>query len=153
MKIFALKNLWWIPFGIAFLLLGVHSFKIADMNVDSTSILLLAVMLSSPFIATIRKIKFGDFEAEINNEEIQKIQSEAEKTLIENQEDKDERPEIYATSNAIKALASSDPVIALAKIRIELEKILVLLARFNSIEMNGFALGTLVNKLINQEIL
>jgi len=40
----------------------------------------------------------------------------------------------------------------LAKIRIELEKILGQLARFNSIQVTGFALGALVNKLTNQEV-
>jgi hypothetical protein len=152
MKIFVLKNLWWIAFGIAFVLLIDHSFKIVNLTVDTTSILLLVVMLLSPFIAAIKKIKFGDFEAEIDIDEIRKIKSETEKTLNETQEDREERPEIYATSDAIKALAESDPVIALAKIRIELEKILGQLARFNSVKVSGFALGTLVNKLTNQEI-
>lgn len=153
MKIFVLKNLWWIAFGIAFILLIDHSFKIVNLTVDTTSILLLVVMLLSPFIAAIKRIKFGDFEAEIDIEEIRKIKSETEKTLNENQEDREERPEIYATSDAIKTLAESDPVIALAKIRIELEKILGQLARFNSVKVSGFALGALVNKLTNQEII
>lgn len=152
MKIFVLKNLWWIAFGIAFVLLIDHSFKIVNLTVDTTSILLLVLMLISPFIAAIKKIKFGDFEAEIDIDEIRKIKSETEKTLHETQEDREERPEIYATSDAIKALAESDPVIALAKIRIEIEKILGQLARFNSVKVSGFALGTLVNKLTNQEI-
>jgi hypothetical protein len=100
----------------------------------------------------VKKIKFGDFEAEIDIDEIRKIKSETEKTLNESQENRDESPEIYATSDAIKALAESDPVIALAKIRIELEKLLGRLARFNSIAVKGFALGALVNQLTNQEI-
>lgn len=153
MKTFVLKNLWWISFGIAFILLLDHSFKIANLNIDSTSILLLVVMLLSPFVAAIKKIKFGDFEAEIDIDEIRKIKSETEKTLSETQEDRDERPEIYATTDAIKSLAESDPVIALAKIRIEFEKTLGQIARFNSIEIKSPALGLLVNKLANQEIL
>lgn len=152
MKIFVLKNLWWISFSSAFILLIVHSFKIANLNVDSTSILLLAVILVSPFVAAVKKIKFGDFEAEIDIEEIRKIKSEAEKSLIESQEEAEDRPEIYATSDAIKTLAESDPIIALAKIRIELEKVLGRIARFNSVKVSGFALGALVNKLTNQEI-
>lgn len=156
MKNFVLKNLWWIAFSIAFVLLVDHSFKIVNLNVDTTSILLLAVMLVSPFIAAIKKVKFGDFEAEIDIDEIRKIKSETEKTLNENKEereDREERPEIYATNDAIKALAESDPVIALAKIRIELEKVLSQLARFNSVKVSGYALGALVNKLTNQEII
>lgn len=149
---FVLKNLWWIAFGFALVLLVDHSFKIANLTVDSTSILLLVVMLISPFIAAIKKIKFGDFEAEIDIDEIRKIKSEAENTLSQNQEEREDQPEIYATSSAIKELADTDPVIALAKIRIELEKVLGQLARFNSIKISGFSLGALVNNLTNQEI-
>lgn len=152
MKAFVLRNLWWIAFGIALVLLIDHSFKIVNLTIDTISVLLLVVMLLSPFIAAIKKIKFGDFEAEIDIDEIRKIKSETEKTLNETQEDREESLEIYATSDAIKALAESDPVIALAKIRIELEKILGQLAHFNSITVKGFALGALVNQLTNQEI-
>lgn len=155
MKIFLLKNLWWISFGIALVLLADHSVKTGYLNVDSTSILLLVVMLISPFIAAIKKIKFGDFEAEIDIEEIRKIKSEAEKTLSESQEDREDVdvPEIYATSDAIRSLAGTDPVIALAKIRIELEKVLGQLSRFSSIKATGVSLGTLINKLANQEVI
>lgn len=153
MKIFLLKNLWWVSFGIALILLADHSFKTGYLNVDSTSILLLVVMLGSPFITAIKKIKFGDFEAEIDIEEIRKIKSEAEKTLSETQEDREDVPEIYATSDAIRSLAETDPVIALAKIRIELEKVLGQLSRFSSIKATGVSLGALINKLANQEVL
>jgi hypothetical protein len=153
MKIFMLKNLWWISFGIALVLLADHSFKTGYLNVDSTSILLLVVMLLSPFVAAIKKIRFGDFEAEIDIEEIRKIKSEAEKTLSETQEDRDEVPEIFATSEAIRSLAETDPVIALAKIRIELEKVLGQLSKFSSVKTSGVSLGTLINKLANQEVL
>ena len=153
MKMFVVKNLWWIVFILALLLLGIHSLKIASLNVDSTSILLLAIMLVSPFIAAVKKNKFGDFEAEIDIAEIRKIKSEVKKTLTETQENNEELHEIYATSDAIRSLAEQDPIIALAKIRIELEKVLGRLARFNSIKIKGFALGALVNQLANQEIL
>ena len=139
MKMFVVKNLWWIVFILALLLLGIHSLKIASLNVDSTSILLLAIMLVSPFIAAVKKNKFGDFEAEIDIAEIRKIKSEVKKTLTETQENNEELHEIYATSDAIRSLAEQDPIIALAKIRIELEKVLGRLARFNSIKIASSA--------------
>lgn len=148
-----LRNLWWIAFGVAFILLIDHSLKIVNLTVDTTSILLLIVMLLSPFVAAVKKIKFGEFEAEIDIDEIRKIKSETEKTLNETQETREEQAEIYSTSNTIKALAESDPVIALAKIRIELEKVLGQLARFNSITVRNLSLGIIVNKLTNQEII
>lgn len=153
MKETVLRNLWWIAFGVAFILLIDHSLKIVNLTVDTTSILLLIVMLLSPFVAAVKKIKFGEFEAEIDIDEIRKIKSETEKTLYETQETREEQAGIYSTSNTIKTLAESDPVIALAKIRIELEKVLGQLARFNSITVRNLSLGIIVNKLTNQEII
>jgi hypothetical protein len=153
MKTIILKNLWWVAFGTAFILLIDHSFKLVNVTVDTTSILLLVVMLLSPFVTAVKKIKFGDFEAEIDIAEIRKIKSEAEKTLSDSQSDQEIRPEIYEISSSIKTLAESDPVIALAKIRIELEKALGQLARYNSLETKGHALGRIINEIANQEII
>ena len=153
MKKLIIQNLWWITFGLAFILLGAHSFKVAKLSVDSTSILLLGIMLVSPFISAVKKIKYGDFEAEINPKEIQKIKSDLERNISSKREENDYRPEIYEATEAIRELAKSDPVIALAKIRIELEKVLSRLARATSIETKRFALGALVKKLSHHEII
>lgn len=153
MKIKLLQNLWWIAFAIALALLIDHSFKIINLTVDTISIFLLAIMLLSPFIAAIKKIKYGDFEAEIDIDEIKKLKSKTEKTLSEIQDDREEQPEIYVASESIRKLSESDPVIALAKVRIELEKLLGQIARFSSIEHNPSSLGGLVNKLTSHEII
>ena len=110
-------------------------------------------MLISPFIAAVKKIKFGEFEAEIDTKEIQRIKSDAQKNLDLKHTEKEQKPEIFATTESIKELAKSDSVIALAKIRIELEKVLGRLAKLTSIEVKSYALGSLVNKLSNQEII
>ena len=153
MKKLILQNLWWITFVLALILLGVHSFKVAKLSVDSTSILLLGIMLISPFISAVKKIKYGDFEAEIDPKEIQKIKSDLEKDIDSKRVENESRPEIYKSTDAIRELGESDPVIALAKIRIELEKVLSRLARVTSIETKRFALGALVRKLSNHEII
>lgn len=153
MKKIILKNLWWVTFFLAIILLGFHSFNIAIINVDSTSILLLIIILISPFIVAVRKIKYGDFEAEIDPQEIKKIKEGLEKTVEFKRDEDDTLPEIYKATNAIRDLAESDPVIALAKIRIELEKVLARLARITSIETQKISLGALVNKLSNHEII
>lgn len=153
MKKFILQNLWWVTFLIAIALLGAHSFQLAKLSVDSTSILLLIIILISPFITSIKKIKYGDFEAEIDPKEIQKIKFEAEKHIEPQLEDNELRPEIYTATDVIRELAASDPVIALAKIRIELEKVLTRLSRVTSIENKRYSLGALVHKLITHEII
>ncbi len=153
MKRIILKNLWWVTFTLALILLGIHSFNIASISVDSTSILLLIIILISPFIVAVKKIKYGDFEAEINPQEIKKIKEEHEKTVDSTRDEDDILPEIYKATDAIRDLAESDPVIALAKIRIELEKVLTRLARITSVETQRTSLGALVNKLSNHEII
>ena len=153
MKLFLIKNLWWLTFLIALMLLVSHSLKLATLSVDATSILLLIIMLISPFVSAIKKIKYGDFEAEIDPKEIQRIKSEAEKNIDFSLQDDNEKLEINKTTNTIKEIAESDSVLALAKIRIEIEKILTLIARASSIEIDRITLGALVNKLSNQEII
>ncbi len=147
------QNLWWVSFVIAFLLLIIHSFNVESINVDSTSILLLIVMLISPFILAIKKIKYGDFEAEIDSQEVQKIKDNVEKNIDTRRDDDEVRPEIYMATDAIRALAKSDPAIALAKVRIELEKVLTRLARMTLIEIEKLSLGTIVQKLSSHEII
>jgi len=146
------QNLWWVSFIIAFILLVIHSFNVKSINVDSTSILLLIIMLISPFILAIKKIKYGDFEAEIDSHEVQKIKDNVEKN-IDSRRDNEVRPEIYMATDAIRVLAESDPAIALAKVRIELEKVLTRLARMTLIGTEKLQLGSIVQKLSNHEII
>jgi hypothetical protein len=153
MKKVILQNLWWVTFLLAIALLATHTFNLTKISVDSTSILLLIIILISPFIASVRKIKYGDFEAEIDPKEVQKIKAEAEKSAELKEPDDEGRPEIYAATESIRDLASSDPVIALAKVRIELEKVLNRLARIAGIEVKRTSLGMLVKTLSNHEII
>jgi len=147
------QNIWWASFLLAILLLIIHTFALMKISVDSTSILLLIIILISPFINSIRRIKYGDFEAEIDPKEIQKIKKEAD-GIIESSNQEDEiRPEIYATTKSINDLASSDPIIALAKLRIELEKTINKLATISGVKLKGPALSTLVRNLSNHGVI
>ncbi|HHL2709621.1 TPA: hypothetical protein ACQ39K_001114 [Yersinia enterocolitica] len=152
MKKIILNNLWWVTFILSAFLLSMHTFKFMKVNIDSTSILLLLIILISPFIASVRK-KYGDFEAEIDPKEIQKIKAEAEKNVEFKESDNEMGSEIYATTESIRELASSDPVIDLAKVRIELEKVLNRLAKIAEIEVKKLGLGMLVKTLSNHEII
>lgn len=153
MKKAILQNLWWVTFVLAITLLGIHTFNFSSISVDSTSILLLIITLISPFIVSIRKIKYGDFEAEIDPEEVQKIKADADKNTNLSEDTDDRKPDIFVATESIRDLASSDPIIALAKIRIELEKILNKLTRVAGVEVKGIALGMLVKTLSNHEII
>jgi hypothetical protein len=122
MKKFLVTNLWWITLAVALILLIAHTISYTPVKVDHISVILLLVIFLSPFISAIKKIKIGDFEAEIDPTEVQKIRDEVSKVV---DTDKAEQlPEIENTIKNIKALVESDPVLALAKLRMELERIL-----------------------------
>lgn len=118
---FVVKHLWWVVLTGALALLVVHSIGVTAVIVDNTSLVLLLIILASPFIAAIRKIKIGEFEAEIQPDEVKRVTQKAEEALPRQllQEDLDGRTSDAAL--AILDLVQSDPVVALAKLRIEVE--------------------------------
>jgi hypothetical protein len=115
------NHLWWLVLVVAVAMLVAHSFGMQRIIVDNTSLVLLVLVLLSPFVAAIKKIKIGEFEAEIEPEEVKRVAQQAEHSLPEPSPDATLSPEVGATAAAIKALSETDPVIALAKLRIELE--------------------------------
>lgn len=129
MKQFVIRNLWWLTLILALLMLIAHTLGFDSLKIDSTSIILLLVILLSPFLSGIRKIRFGEFEAEIDPKEIQKIKDEVSAYLPEAIQSKDQVPEVHNEISSIMQLVESDAVIALAKLRIELEKALKKLYR------------------------
>lgn len=66
LKRFIIKNIWMIVLFISIIFLVIHTFNLFSLNVNSTSIVLLILILISPFITSIKKLKY-----EINSEEIQ----------------------------------------------------------------------------------
>jgi hypothetical protein len=117
----AIKHLWWIIAIIGFALLVCHSFQLANVTVDSTSIILVIIILLSPFVAAIKKIKIGEFEAEIDSAEVKKITQEVTSSLPETPVDAPPPPDHSTAIQTIKGLAKTDRVLALAKLRIEIE--------------------------------
>lgn len=151
-----IRTLWWITSFIAFAMLIVHSLPCKKITVDNTSIILLLIIFLSPFIPAVKKIKLGDFEAEIDSKEIQRIKEDVETKLPETEQPQEKTPEIENTVSSIVELVDSDPVIALAKLRIELEKIITKLYRRTqkkSEHKRPFSLGKMVYQLANQELL
>lgn len=122
MKRFLINNLWWVTFILAVILLASHSLSLDKLKVDNTTIVLLLVLLVSPFVSAIKKIKFGEFEAEIDPKEVRRVKEEVEARIAEEEIREPPSPAIRVTE-AIAALAEHDPVLALAKLRIEIEKV------------------------------
>jgi hypothetical protein len=115
------NHLWWLVLIVAVVMLVAHGFGVRRFVVDNTSLVLLILVLLSPFVAAIKKIKIGEFEAEIEPEEVRRAARQAEKAVPEPSLNDTSEPESRAKGAAIRTLAETDPVVALAKLRIEIE--------------------------------
>ena len=71
----------WIVFAIAFILLVSHLLSWDRITIDITTLILLAILLICPFVEQIRKIRVGEFEAEIEPSEVKKVELEADRRL------------------------------------------------------------------------
>jgi hypothetical protein len=86
---------------------------------------LVGFILLCPWLAVLKRIKIGDFEAEIDPAEVKRLTADISKALPELQQEATPSPLGASTSvDALRQLAGSDPVMALAKLRIELERTL-----------------------------
>lgn len=155
MKRFIVNHVWWMTLVLGLGMLVAHTFSFDRVKVDNTSIILLLVILLSPFISAITRIKYGDFEAEIDPKEVQKIKNEVSAQAI-NANEPTQNSEIEETINSISALVESDPILALAKLRIELEKALNRLFRMAHKEdksKRAVSPMQLIHRLSSEEIL
>lgn len=89
--------------------------------VDNTTLILLVIILASPFVAAVRKVKFGEFEADIQSDEVNQVAKRTKEALPTDASSKVLIQEPSDTATAIIELVETDPVVALAKLRIELE--------------------------------
>lgn len=155
MKKLIFPHAWWLTLVIGLAMLIAHTFSFKLVKVDNISIILLLVILLSPFISAITKIKYGDFEAEIDPKEVQKIRSDVS-AQVSTTDSPTQNPEIELTVTTIIKLVESDPILALAKLRIELEKVLNRLYRITHEDVPSkkyVPLGQIVQTLTNEEII
>lgn len=140
----------------ALAMLLCHGLGVRQIVVDNTSLILLGVMLLRPFVASIKKVKIGEFEAEIQPDEVSRVARQAERSLPINPPGDVPLRETDEAATAIRNLAESDPVVALAKLRIEIE------TRLRRIENRidpaatkrnrPMALASIIRKLASQEV-
>ena len=132
------------------ILIVIHGLSDNFFRVDSTTVLLILILILLPFIPFIKKIKFGNFEAEITTDEIRKMEKKVE-MIPEKKQKKlsSEKPDI------LKDLVESDPSLALAKARIEIEKRIRSLAQIyvkDKLKMK-FNLIEIVMSLFEKEVI
>lgn len=160
MRKFLVANIWWLTLILSTLLLAAHITSFGGLNIDSTALALLAIILLSPFASAIRRIKIGEFEAEIAPKEVAKIREEVAEIELKSSATPgvEERPPlIYRTLDHIKGLAESEPVLALVQLRIEIERVVNRLARRISQDRRASnracSLGYQLNNLSKSRIL
>ena len=139
-------------------MLVAHVIKLRFVVIDNTTLLLLVVILVSPFVAAIRKIKIGDFEAEIEAGEVKEVARLAEQSLPARAPQETLALGLEEQlGSEIRDLADADPVLALAKLRIELEtRLRKLYSRVkpdSSTQKRPANLGFIVRELMSRETL
>lgn len=144
-----LKKVWlpravpWVVVVLALALLVAHSLKWDRVQVDGVTLGLLGALLVTSSWDRIRKLKLGEFEAEIAPEEVARVRAEvtAQVGAAETPADENESRDLVATLRR-------DPTLGLAAIRIELERFLRSLHRVNlGPSRRSFGAGTLTNEL------
>jgi hypothetical protein len=147
------KNIGWFVLSIAIILLIINLFGLFNIQVNTTTVLLLIIILISPFINQITKIKFGDFEAEISPSEIDKVRKEIESNGIKKIR---KVGKSQSLEEDLMDLSEKDNILALAKLRMELEKVLRKLC-FKTLpqkqKFNRAGIAQMINALVNAEIL
>lgn len=93
----------------------MHGFGLRPIVVDNTSLVLLVVILASLFVVAIKKLKVGEFEAEIEPEEVRRVAEEVQRSLPNAPTDAAVASRVVAVGSAIKSLAERDPILALPR--------------------------------------
>lgn len=119
-KTFLSEKIVGVIFIFNLIILLLHLFKVPFVLIDNTTILLMLLVLITPFAAHIKKIKWGDFEAELLTRDIEKLEQQAEK-IEDTEEGSDVSVKTGTIAKELHDLAIKDRVLALAKLRIEIE--------------------------------
>jgi len=138
----------WIVVALAFLALLAHVSKVTWLQVDGVTLAILGLLLAVPLVEYVRKIRIGEFEAEIAPHEIREArQRVTDEIALARDTDED--------AEGVLALAESDPQLALAKLRIKLEEALRALASSTIGEDRArrMGIGRLADELVRRSVL
>ena len=147
----------WLAFLTGVILIIVHGFWSDIFVVDVLTVLILFV-ISIPFVAQfLRKAKFPGAEFEFK-EEIRETEKLVQRSVEEAQRSRSEGKKFVPFEtfklSSVKELLNSDPVLALAALRIEIERKLRLLANSLDLRVNdNRSLSALTASIRRQELL
>lgn len=143
-------------FTITFTLLIINLFSIGNLTINNNTLILLIVLIIIPLLPNIKKIKLGDFEAERFSNDVEQFDIQAEKVKNDHSEIAEESNEIIsrkALNEEISQLLNNDHVIALAKLRIELERIINNLYIVNVPFVTEFSLMKKIRTLQQKQVI
>lgn len=135
---------------VATTLLIAHVLGVEAWRVDWITLALLGIILAIPFLDLVRKVKWGDFEAEIGRHEVARVQSSLANDLPERSTEQRD----YV--RRLLKLVEDDPRLALARIRMDIEESLKRLHSATqgvSHDKRGVSLTRMVNQLANAEVI
>lgn len=134
----------------AALLLVLHTIGIDGLEIDTTSLGLLALLLLVPLAPNIRRLSAAGVEAEIGQAEARQLQAAASELPLSDQE-----TTRTPVDPAIEELIERDPPLGLAKLRIELETELRRLSEQHAPETKprNLSLGAMSAELQKRDLL
>lgn len=138
-----------VSVGTAILLI-LHTIGIDGIEIDTTSLGLLALLLLVPLAPNIRRLSAAGVEAEIGQAEARQLQAAASELPLPEQETIED-----STDPEIQNLIERDPPLGLAKLRIELESELRRLCVQHAPEANPrtLSLGAMTAELRKRALL
>ncbi len=117
-----------------------------DIKMDAITAFLLVVALLPWLIPLIRSLEFpGGWKVEF--QELEKVKNKAEKAGLLSSKKK------RTVSYSFESVLDKDPNLALAGLRIEIEKRLVQIAKLNSLDVTRASVGQLLRLLDQKQIL
>jgi hypothetical protein len=103
---------------VILLLLVLHTLKLHGVDIDTTSLGLVALLLLAPLAPYVRRLSAAGVEAEIGPQEARELRASAAELPAPAQL----TPEVAAEAPTIQELIDRDPPLGLANLRIELER-------------------------------
>lgn len=143
-------------FTITFTLLIINLFSIGNLTINNNTLILLIVLIIIPLLPNIKKIKFGDFEAERFSNNVEKFDIQAEKVKKDKDELSDDSNEIIPKAKIeedINQLLGTNHIMALVKLRIELERVVTKVYKAYVRSINEVSLMKKINKLEQKKII
>jgi hypothetical protein len=135
------------------LVLVAHSLKLEAIQVDTTTLGLLALLLLVPLAPYITRLKAGGVEAEIGERDAQRLQAAASELPSTSSGDGADAEDDAAPTLA--ELIRRDPPLGLAKLRIDLEREIrqLYLTEVENPMRRGFSLGPMIRELVKHRVL